>query len=172
MVSLDRPRGVHGHPRFLLRGYVGRGSRDPAAVPDRRSPSFRVCAESANAFEPRAYDERGRPAIGRDGGVVRPAPNTEIAALAEESAQRKRDERNAAAIPTSHHARLALAESCNVVESVPMKHQALPSLERRRQTACRLYNRSVRQLRHETTKELPENPLPESALSRIERPLL
>jgi hypothetical protein len=97
---------VLGHPQFLLRAFVGRGSPDPAQVPDRRSPSFGVCAGSANAFEASACDDRGRPAVVHSGGVVRPAPNTENAALTGESAQRNRDERRTAAIPTFHHPRV------------------------------------------------------------------
>src|SRR5437868_4141889 len=55
---------------------VGRGSPDPARVPDRRSPSSGVCFESTNSFEARAYDDRRRPSVGHSGGVGRPAPNT------------------------------------------------------------------------------------------------
>ena len=45
-------------------------------IAEDRSPSFGVCSESANAFEARTYDERGRPSVRHSGGVVRPAPNT------------------------------------------------------------------------------------------------
>jgi len=64
----------------LLRAFVGRGSPDPAQVPDRRSASFGVCSDSADAFEAWAYDEHGRPSVRHSGGdpsgARRPAPNT------------------------------------------------------------------------------------------------
>src|SRR5271166_5880650 len=97
--------------RTLLRAFVGRGSHDPAQVPDRRSLSFGVCSDSANAFEARAYDEHGRPSVTHSGGVVRPAPNTENLAPAAGSAQRNRDERGTAATPTLHHPRASLRAS-------------------------------------------------------------
>ena len=40
--------------------FVGRGSRDPARVPDRRSPTFGACSDGANAFEARPYGELWR----------------------------------------------------------------------------------------------------------------
>ena len=71
------------HPHLLFRfeeAFVGRGSPDPARVPDRRSPSFGACFESRNAFEARAYGERGRPSVRHSGGVGRPAPNIRLSA--------------------------------------------------------------------------------------------
>ncbi len=78
-VGLARLLRTFGHAQLLLRfevAFVVRGSPDPARVPDRRSPYFGVCFESAHAFGYRAYDEIGRPSVRYPGGVVRPAPNT------------------------------------------------------------------------------------------------
>src|SRR5580658_4057293 len=55
---------------------AGRGSPDPARMPDRRSPSFGVCYAITNAFDTGACGEHGRPSVRHSGGVRRPAPST------------------------------------------------------------------------------------------------
>jgi hypothetical protein len=71
------------------------------------------------------------------GGVVRPAPNTENAALTGESAQRNRDERRTAAIPTFHHPRARLPrikrrygldEHCVILYSMRITQEIRPWL--------------------------------------------